>query len=385
MDTKIRLTFFVLFVVSLLLAGSLYVNHRLSRWIKGSNHSSKLMRYSLAIFMVLETIGFASLRLFPQSLNQYRWLYWTVYSFLGLFASLFFYTVVTDLLLYARRRYTKTHAPVDLTRRSALLVGGASLTATLAGAQQVHAGPQVKEIDIPIKGLHPSLNGFKIVQITDLHVGPTVDKQYTEQVVQIANRLGADLIALTGDFVDGHVEHLKEGISPLAQLKSVHGSFYVTGNHEYMWNGPAWIEAFRSLGATPLLNEHRVIQHGEGAFVLAGVTDLHAHRHVPEHQSDPQKSLKGAPLSLPKILLAHQPASYKESAPAGFDLQLSGHTHGGQFIPFNLAVALTQRYYRGLNRHENMWVYVNCGTGYWGPPNRFGIPAEISLIRLRVA
>jgi len=158
--------------------------------------------------------------------------------------------------------------------------------------------------------------------------------------------------------------------------------YFVTGNHEYYWNAPAWSAEMRRLGARVLDNEHVVLQRGAGHLVLAGVPD-YSTRHLPEGQrSDPARALRGAPADAVKILLAHQPASYADAQAAGFDLQLSGHTHGGQYFPFSQLIRFFQRYYKGLNRHGGLWVYVNRGTGYWGPPLRAGVPAEITLLTL---
>jgi predicted MPP superfamily phosphohydrolase len=257
------------------------------------------------------------------------------------------------------------------------------LTSAIAGITQAAKGPKIYDIEIPLKDLPEQFEGFKIAQISDLHAGPTIGQHYTQKVVEMTNELNADVIALTGDFADGDVAHLRTALQPLAQLHAKHGVFFVTGNHEYYWDLEGWLAEYRRLGARVLLNEHVVLRHNGSEIVVAGVTDYTAGQMEPTHASDPAKSLKGAPANTIKILLAHQPASYEEAYKAGFDLQLSGHTHGGQFFPWSLVVRLVQKYYRGLNQHENMWVYVNRGTGYWGPPLRFTIPPEITLIRLR--
>src|SRR6202140_734017 len=156
----------------------------------------------------------------------------------------------------------------------------------------------------------------------------------------------------------------------------------VTGNHEYYSGVHAWIHELRRLGTRVLLNEHVVLDHDGAKVAVAGVTDYSAHHFYPSHKSDPQAAAAGAPAGAVKVLLAHQPRSAPGPARAGYDLQLSGHTHGGQFWPWNLFVRLQQPFTAGLNRLGRMWVYINRGTGYWGPPMRFGIPSEISLLRL---
>jgi predicted MPP superfamily phosphohydrolase len=201
----------------------------------------------------------------------------------------------------------------------------------------------------------------------------------------MANELQPDLIALTGDFIDGTVEELRDDAAPLAQLSAPQGVWFVTGNHEYYWDAAAWVQEFRRLGIRVLVNQHEVIRKGSDAVILAGITDYSTRHSNRTDASDAKKALEGAPKGLVKILLAHQSASYAAAHAAGFDLQLSGHTHAGQYFPYTLLIGFFQKYYKGLNRHDNMWVYVNTGTGYWGPPLRAGVPAEISLIRLIAA
>jgi predicted MPP superfamily phosphohydrolase len=241
----------------------------------------------------------------------------------------------------------------------------------------------VRHVEIPLPNLPAGFDNLKIVQISDIHAGPIIGRKYVENVVRIANSLKPDLIVLTGDFVDGTVGDLKDELSSLATLATPLGTFYVTGNHEYYWGASEWTETFSTFGIRVLTNEHEIIRRNGDAIILAGVTDYSAYRMMPGEASDPGKALKGSPAGLTRILLAHQPASYKLAHKAGFDLQLSGHTHAGQYFPFCLFIGLFQRYYKGLNRFENMWVYVNSGTGYWGPPLRTGVPSEITQITLR--
>jgi hypothetical protein len=214
--------------------------------------------------------------------------------------------------------------------------------------------------------------------------------------VDKVNTLGADVVAITGDLVDGKVAELAGHVAPLAGLQSRHGTFFVTGNHEYYSGAHAWIAELRRLGLTVLLNEHVVLYHGKtrgvdaqddsqtvAPLVLAGVTDFTAHHFDKAHRSDPALALQGAPAAaLVRVLLAHQPRSAAAASDAGFDLQLSGHTHGGQFWPWNLFVPMQQPFTAGLNKLQNLWVYTSRGTGYWGPPKRFGAPSEITALRL---
>ena len=242
---------------------------------------------------------------------------------------------------------------------------------------------RVRDVDVPIAALPAGLHGFTIAQITDVHIGATIRRDYVEAVVDAVNALEADLVAITGDLVDGTVRQLAVHAEPLARLASRHGTFFVTGNHEYYSGAGAWINELRRLGVHVLVNEHAVLQHEGAALVVAGVTDFAAHHYDPSHRSDPGAAIAGAPATAgAKLLLAHQPRSAIAAERAGFDLQLSGHTHGGQFLPWNFFVRFQQPFTAGLNRLGKLWVYTSRGTGYWGPPKRFGAPSEITRLRL---
>jgi predicted MPP superfamily phosphohydrolase len=240
----------------------------------------------------------------------------------------------------------------------------------------------VRDVVVPLPGLPAALEGFTIAQISDIHVGPTIKRAFVEGIVRRVNLLDADVVAITGDLVDGSVRELSHHTEPLGSLKSRHGTYVVTGNHEYYSGANAWIHELRRLGTRVLLNEHVVLEHDGAQVALAGVTDYSAHHFDPAHRSDPQGSVADAPRDAVKVLLAHQPRSAAAAEKAGFDLQLSGHTHGGQFWPWNLFVRLQQPFTAGLHQLGTMWVYISRGTGYWGPPMRFGIPSEITRIRL---
>ena len=241
----------------------------------------------------------------------------------------------------------------------------------------------VVTVEVPIAALPQALHGFTIAQISDIHIGATIRRPYLRAIVEAVNRLGADMVAVTGDLVDGSVRDLAHHVAPLAGLESTHGTFFVTGNHEYYSGAPAWIAELRRLGVTVLLNEHVVLAQPHSEIVIAGVTDFSAGHFDAAHRSDPHAAIAGAPAgSTVRVLLAHQPRSAPEAQKAGFHLQLSGHTHGGQFMPWNLFVRLQQPFTAGLHRLLGLWVYTSRGTGYWGPPKRFGAPSEITRLRL---
>jgi uncharacterized protein len=270
-----------------------------------------------------------------------------------------------------------------LRTEGALAVPILAAFATMVGFVNARRRARIRRVDVPIAGLPAALHGFSIAQISDLHVGPTIKRDYLERVVDAVNGLGADMIAVTGDLVDGSVRDLSKHTEPLARLTSRHGAFFVTGNHEYYSGAAAWVKELRRLGLAVLMNEHVVLSHGGAAVVVAGVTDYTAGFFDPAQRSDPAAAMTGAPRGAGvRLLLAHQPRSAFAAAQAGFDLQLSGHTHGGQFFPWNFVVRLFHPFTTGLHRLGKLWVYISRGTGYWGPPKRLGAPSEITYLRL---
>ncbi len=241
----------------------------------------------------------------------------------------------------------------------------------------------MRHVDVPIERLPVGLQGFTIAQISDIHVGPTIKRPYLQAIVDAVNRLGADMVAVTGDLVDGSVAELATHVAPLAKLLSRHGSFFVTGNHEYYSGADAWVRELRRLGLTVLMNEHVVLRQEGQLLVLGGVTDYSGAHFGPSHESDAAAAIANAPPAAAlRVLLAHQPRSAPAAEAAGFDLQLSGHTHGGQMLPWNFFVKLQQPFVSGLHRLGRLQIYTSRGTGYWGPPIRFGAPSEITLLRL---
>src|SRR5207253_4223314 len=262
-----------------------------------------------------------------------------------------------------------------------LAVVGGALAVLVAALWRARRPAMVRVVEVPIAGLPSDLEGFRIVQLSDLHVGPTLKRNFVERVVDAANGLDPDVIALTGDVADGFPPALRDEVAPLAGLRAPHGKFFVTGTHEYYWDAAAWVRELEGLGFSALVNGHRLIRRGSGRIVVAGVTDLSSGG-ISGHRSDPAGAIAEAPESDVKVLLAHQPKSAFAARAAGYDLQISGHTHGGQYFPFNLLVRLFQPFVAGLHRLEAMWLYVSRGTGYWGPPLRLGAPAEITLIQL---
>jgi len=320
----------------------------------------------------------------PDEIRRSDMLAWASLTLMGLFSSLFVLTLLRDVavivLLLARLAGLRvTDHWLDL---SASGVVAAALLVTLAGFYNARKAPRVKTVDIPLKDLPPALQGFKIAQISDMHIGPTIKRPAMKYVVARINQLQVDVVAITGDLVDGNVYELSRHVAPLAGLRSSHGTFFVTGNHEYYSGVHPWLKYLPSLGVRVLLNEHVIILHKHAPIVIAGVTDFSAASYDTSHRTDVALAITGAPRAAVKVLLAHQPRSAAAAEQAGFDLQLSGHTHGGQFLPWNFFVRFQQPFTAGLHRVKDMLVYVSRGTGYWGPPKRFGSPSEITLLRL---
>jgi predicted MPP superfamily phosphohydrolase len=262
---------------------------------------------------------------------------------------------------------------------AATLSAGLGALALREGTRRV----QVREIEVTLPRLPKALDGFTIVQLTDVHVGgQTIHRKFIEEMVETTNALSPDLVAITGDLVDGSVDELRDSVAPLAQLRARQGVFFVTGNHEYYAGVGEWMPHLATLGLRVLRNERVSVGDGTHSFDLAGVDDWSA-KGFPGHGADLPRALVGRDPARELVLLAHQPRAIHEAAAHGVGLQLSGHTHGGQIWPWNFAVRLQQPYVAGLARHKDTQLYVSRGTGYWGPPMRLGAPAEITRIRLR--
>lgn len=377
---------FVVFIaiLALILGGSAwYLGYRVIQEAGWAQTHTGVIWYSLALFVSLQLLGPILYRAFPWGIGKLFIFHWITYTALGVFASAFLYTWTADVLFGAWM--ILFGCSENLSRLHLFTITALTALTAAVGLIQALMGPRLYRVDVPLKDLPAEFDGFSILQISDLHVGPTIGARYVRKVVAIAKSTAPDVVTLTGDFMDGSVEHLKDALAPLKEIPSKHGTFFVTGNHEYYWGADGWIQEFRGWGARVLLNENVAIAKKGKHLVIAGVPDISAARMHRTHTSDPQQALAGAPENATKILLAHSPNSYKQAAAAGFHVQLSGHTHGGQFFPWSIFVWLAHKYYKGLYRHENLWVYVSRGTGYWGPPLRFTVPAEITLLCLKRA
>jgi predicted MPP superfamily phosphohydrolase len=283
-------------------------------------------------------------------------------------------------------------APDDPERRQLIargVAGAAGATAAALGAVAVRsalADVEVKEVGVKLERLPPALSGLTIVQLTDVHIGPTIGRNFLEHVVERTNAAKPDAIVITGDLVDGSVASLREHVEPLAKLAARHGVYFVTGNHEYYSGVDEWLAELERLGVRPLRNERVSIGDRAASIELAGVDDSSARGTGPGRGPDYARALGSAPPDRELVLLAHQPSQIVHAARANVGLQLSGHTHGGQIWPFGALVRLNQPYVAGLHRHnDRTQIYVSRGTGYWGPPMRLFCPAEITKIVLAPA
>jgi hypothetical protein len=319
-------------------------------------------------------------------------LYWAVMLWLGAVFILFCLVFASDIVrlgAWLLEKLVGRDSPADPARRRffARLIGGGVVTAgaglSALAIRAATAHVKIKEVRVPLARLPKSMHGTTIAQITDLHIGPTIGREFVEQVVAKTNALQPDIIAITGDLVDGPVAELRHAAAPLADLKARHGVFFVTGNHEYYAGVTEWLAELERLGIRVLRNERVSIGHGEDSFDLAGVDDYSSRGNG--HGHDLERAVAGRDPERELVLLAHQPRAVHDAAKLGVGLQLSGHTHGGQIWPWRYMVYLQQPYVSGLAKHlERTWVYVSSGTGYWGPPMRLLAPAEITKVVLEV-
>ncbi len=366
----------------------LYIGLRIVGDLPGGLPQLAALLYLIAS-ATLMPLAMLSRRMSAARAERMAWLPWAGFIAMGAFSSLFVLTALRDVALLAGGTADLLLVPIyaEVERFRALSAAAIlvlALLITAIGFVNARRRAAVRDVDVPVTGLPATLEGFTIVQISDIHVGATIRGGYVSAIVDAVNSLQADLIAVTGDIVDGSVAQLATHTEPLARLSARHGAFFITGNHEYYSGAHAWAAEMRRLGLHVLLNEHQVVEHDGAHVVVAGITDYSAEHFDPAEKSDPAAALAGAPANAAfTLLLAHQPRSGFAARGLGIDLQLSGHTHGGQFLPWNWFVRLQQPFTAGLHRFGDFRIYVSRGTGYWGPPLRFGAPSEITRLRLR--
>lgn len=389
---------FALFFIATWTAGHAWIAWSLLRPLPASGWLRRCGAVLLACSLLLVPLVFFTSRWYQPDPYYSDLLSWIAYTDMGVFLVLLPLLLARDTLAWLQRtgrhlwQRKRVHASTNPERREFLANGmnagliGMTGGLAVAGYHEARRLAAVREVTIPVSGLHTDLHDFHIVQLSDIHLGPTIKGDYLRGVVERCNELEPDLVVITGDLVDGLTWQLQNDVAALAGLQAPHGSWFVTGNHEYYWGVRDWLDLLPTLGVQTLVNSHQVIRQGSARLLLAGATDYSAGRHLPGHDSDPAGARAGAGDSDYSILLAHQPRSFQAALDAGYDLQLSGHVHGGQFFPWNLLIGLVQPFNIGLHRvDQRMWLYVSAGTGYWGPPNRLGVPAEITSIRLQPA
>ena len=301
---------------------------------------------------------------------------------LGVIFQLFIWTAIGELL-----RLVLTLA--DVPNRGAIVaitVLAVTLGVLAWGMWRALGTVPVVRVEIPISGLHPDLDGLRAVQITDTHLSPLLGQRWLARIVDRVNELDADICFHTGDLADGRVEARDASVGELARVTAT-DRFYITGNHEYYGDAEHWGRRMTDLGWQFMHNRHVVLRRGEGTLVIAGIDDpTGTGSGLVGHGPHLDAALDGAPPGVPVVLLAHQPKQVRDAIRRDVDLQLAGHTHGGQMWPFRYAVRADQKYVSGLYRaSERTQIYVSRGTGFWGPPFRIGAPPEITEITLRRA
>jgi predicted MPP superfamily phosphohydrolase len=272
---------------------------------------------------------------------------------------------------------------LGIARLRAALVSAATAGISIVAVRNGLAPPSTARVAITLPDLHDAFDGFRIVQISDIHIGPLLDRRFAAEVTARVNALEPDLIAVTGDVVDGRVGRLGAEVEPFKELRAPHGVWFVTGNHDFYSGADLWTERLSAIGMRPLRNEHVTIEVGaDAAFELAGVDDHHGSMLEEAAGEDLDRALQGCDPNRPVILLAHDPSSFKRAIPQRVGLQLSGHTHGGQIWPFHWAVRAAIPWVKGHHQVGASQLYVSCGTGFWGPPMRLGTKSEITLLTL---
>jgi predicted MPP superfamily phosphohydrolase len=385
------------------LVGLLHV-YLWKRLVKDTTRPGRTRR-ALTVALVLLWVLVAATLVLPRRIgaSESTWFAWPGYIWFALVIYLFLTLAVLELPRLALRRWVKRtplaatattttepvveEAPavnrrVFLSRASAVAAGAASVSLVGVGMANALGPPDLLRVPVRLRRLDPAFTGFRIAVVSDIHLGPLTGRAHTERIVRMINETSPDLVAIVGDLVDGTVEELGSAAEPLRDLESREGAFFVTGNHEYFVPDPlSWLRELDRLGVQPLRNENTVVRRGGAAFDLAGVNDISG-RSISDGP-DFDRALSGRDSSRPTVLLAHQPVQVAKAAAREVDLQLSGHTHGGQLWPFHYIVGLQQGAVSGLSTVDDTQLYVSRGAGFWGPPVRVGAPPDITVISLR--
>ena len=389
MSRVLSFTFFLSVMLSLTGAVHYYIWARLVRDLALPLGAHRTLT---AVLLVLYLAVPASFFVWRSAMPWTKLLVWVAAVWMGMLLLLLVTLATADAIrgIYFAGSRLAGSAPLDPERRAllsrflgvaaALVAGGLGLVAMRSGLARV----ALREVRVELSRLPKELDGLTIVQLTDVHVGPTIRRDFIEHIVEETNAANPDVIAITGDLVDGTVEELREHVAPLANLRARHGVYFVTGNHEYYSGAEAWCEELTRLGLRVLRNERVSIGRDGASFDLAGIDDHQASQFGNGHGADLPRALEGRDPSRELVLLAHQPRAVFEAQEHGVGLQLSGHTHGGQIWPWRYMVRLQQPVVSGLVQFGQTLLYVSNGTGYWGPPMRLSAPAEITRVTLTV-
>jgi predicted MPP superfamily phosphohydrolase len=336
----------------------------------------------LGASLVLQPIG--ERRLMPA---RARWIAWPASLWMGFAFLLLIGLFASDLGLWlaggAAAAAEDSPGPGDTAGVRAAVVLGLALLAGLAGLRSGLAPPRLRRVEIELPRWPAGRDGYRIVQISDIHIGPILGRAFASRLVERVNALAPDLVAVTGDLVDGRLERLADEVAPFGGLRGRDGVFFVTGNHDHYSGADDWAGAISGLGLRVLRNQRVAIGEGEHAFDLVGVDDHRGDLIGARGGEDLDRALAGRDRARPAVLLAHDPSTFRRAWALGIDLQLSGHTHGGQIWPFGLLVRLVIPTVAGRYAKGSAQLYVSRGTGFWGPPMRLFAPAEITEIVLR--
>jgi uncharacterized protein len=382
----LRIALFLTIVLLVVVGGHLYLYRRLFR---DTTTDARIRRIGAIALAVAAASLFLARSVFVRfhtpwgdALAFAAWCWMGVGLYLGMSLAVFHLWRRVD----GWRRRRNGAVPVSAERRQFLAraaVGGAGLVTagfSAYGVRQAFAPPSIDELAVRVPRLPRAFDGLRIVQVSDVHIGDVLGRPFLEDMVQRCNALKPDLVAVTGDLVDGQVDHLGPTIAAIQNLRSRFGTYFITGNHEYYSGDVEWCAALQRMGLTVLRNRTVTLRDGDARLDLVGVDD-YGQRERPRGWNL-EAAVAGRDPERPAVLLAHQPRAVEDGVAKGIGLQLSGHTHGGQMFPITGLVAALWTYSAGLYRVGDAHVYVHRGTGFWGPPMRIGSPPEIAAITL---
>ncbi|PIQ58305.1 MAG: hypothetical protein COW00_16365 [Bdellovibrio sp. CG12_big_fil_rev_8_21_14_0_65_39_13] len=384
--------FFKIFVPTLFLVIWFYLRHRILRLFILPWGLPKWSIYFFDLFLI--GTGFFRYLYRDQDASYYttsaKSLFYVGYLAMAWVAYLLITVVVYDLFRLFKRKIKKQPVEEVKIERRDFLKKGLSLVGFGAIQMTSTAAAVSSSMKINLKKqtlFHPNLpeiwDGYRIAQVSDLHLGPIIDRKYLQEVCDKLNQNDPHIYVLTGDMIDGKADVLREQLEPFRHVNAPEGKFFITGNHEYYWNVQEWVNLFSDLGYQHLLNSNAILSRENSKLLISGIPDVGGHRYHQDHKVDFKKAFQNEIATDFKILLSHRPETCELAAQQGFNLQLSGHTHGGQSIPFNWIVAMVQKYLKGTYTVDDLLLYVSTGTGFWGPPIRLGVPNEATLITLK--